>query len=120
MTSNGQDAPPTTLDGGGVSQVVWLPSGKGILYTLGGKLFAVREGSEPRQLESGHKGISQPTFSPDGHSLAFVADGGALWVRSSDIDAADARQLVAAESKTGVQSFQWNKARRPAGDAAIR
>jgi dipeptidyl-peptidase 4 len=109
LTSNGKDAPATSLDGGGVSQVVWLPSGEGLLYTLGGKLFAVREGAQPHQIESGHKGISQPILSPDGRSLAFLADGGALWVRSSGIDAGDARQLVAAEAKMGVQSFQWDK-----------
>jgi len=110
VSFNGKDAPPASLDGGGVSQIVWLPAGKGLLYTLGGKLYAVREGGEPRQLEASHKGISQPALSADGRKLAFLADGGTLWVRSADVDSADAHALVQAEPKMSVQSFQWNKA----------
>jgi dipeptidyl-peptidase 4 len=109
VSFNGKDAPPSSLDGGGVSQIVWLPAGKGLLYTLGGKLFAIREGSEARQLEATHKGISQPALSPDNRKLAFIADGGTLYVRSADVEATDVHPLVPAEPKMSVQSFQWDK-----------
>jgi dipeptidyl-peptidase 4 len=109
-SSNGKDVPSGSLDGGGgVSQVVWLPAGKGLLYILGGKLYAAREGSQPRRIESQHTGISRMSLSPDGKTLGFVGEQGTLWVRGSDADAADARQIVASEAKKGVQSFQWSE-----------
>ena len=111
LSSNGKDVPPAAIDlGGGVSQVAWLPRGKGLVYVLGGKLYTVSEGQEPRQIESERQGISRIAVSPNGRQLAFVADNGALWVRSSDPSAAAARQIVPAEPKLVVQSFQWNEA----------
>ncbi|HKU14334.1 MAG TPA: prolyl oligopeptidase family serine peptidase [Steroidobacteraceae bacterium] len=111
LSSNGKDVPPTAIDlGGGVSQVAWLPRGKGLVYVLGGKLYAVSEGQQPRQIETQRQGISRIAVAPNGRQLAFVADGGALWVRSSDLNAAAARQIVPAEPKLVVQSFQWNEA----------
>ena len=71
-------------------------------------------GGVPRQLTYGERGESQPTWSPDGQTIAFVAARGTgtgddaprpqLWLLPAD--GGEARQLTTA--RDGVSGYSWS------------
>ncbi len=62
----------------------------------------------PRQLTGGDKGESDPTFSPDGRQLAFIADrNGTAQVHIMSLDGGEARRLTSVA--TGAQGpLRWS------------
>lgn len=121
LTTHG-DAEPAGSRRGGVAEVEWLSPTR-IAYVLGGKLYVLDAGREPRAIETDKSDVRRLALSPDGRHLAFVTGGpdssylhtfdgdGALWVRDADPDSArPARRLVGDDvEKTFVESFQWAK-----------
>ncbi|HEY7409594.1 MAG TPA: amidohydrolase family protein [Vicinamibacteria bacterium] len=76
-----------------VDEGTWLsldasPDGKTLVFDLLGDLYTLPiEGGEARRLTGGLPMDSQPRFSPDGRSLAFLSDRGGsenLWVARAD------------------------------------
>lgn len=71
-------------------------------------------GGTPRQLTYGERGESQPSWSPDGRTIAFVAARGTgsgdeaprpqLWLLPTD--GGEARQLTTA--RDGVSAYSWS------------
>jgi dipeptidyl aminopeptidase/acylaminoacyl peptidase len=64
-----------------------------------------------RVLTYDRKGLSQPTFSPDGKSIAFLADAGTggdakPQVYVMPLDGGDARPVT--DAKGGVQQYAWS------------
>jgi dipeptidyl-peptidase 4 len=75
---------------GGVSEMVWLPDGQGLLFTSRGQLYRVAlDGGPPVALPPGD-GVSDLSVSPDGTRLAFLRDGD-LWLWPLDAGAPPSR-----------------------------
>jgi len=75
---------------GGVSEMVWLPDGRGLLFTSRGQLYRVAlESGPPVALPPGD-GVSDLSVSPDGTRLAFLRDGD-LWLWPLDARAPPSR-----------------------------
>jgi dipeptidyl aminopeptidase/acylaminoacyl peptidase len=98
------------------------PDGLRVVYVRGRKDFAkdridsqlvlvdVRTGAA-RQLTYDRRGVSSPAWSPDGSSLAFIAEAGPEKDAQSQVfvmpmDGGDARQVTHAHN--GVISFAWS------------
>ena len=64
---------------GGISEVLWLPDHRSLLFTASGRLFRVGlDGNAPVVLPAG-EGLSDIALSPDGSRLSYLKDGD-LWV----------------------------------------
>jgi dipeptidyl-peptidase-4 len=64
---------------GGISEVLWLPDHRALLFTASGRLFRVGlDGNAPVVLPAG-EGLSDIALSPDGSRLSYLKDGD-LWV----------------------------------------
>ena len=108
----------------GVSSVQLAPDGKTVAVITSRANFAENKNEsalcavdvasgEVRVLSQGRKSVSQPTWSPDGATLAFVApdakDEPQVWLLP--IHGGEARQFT--HSPTGIEHFSW----RPDGRA---
>ncbi|MBC2665534.1 PD40 domain-containing protein [Novosphingobium flavum] len=86
------------------------PDGKTILFDMLGDLYVMpATGGEARQLTRGLAFDSQPTWSPDGRSIAFVSDrSGAdnLWVMKAD--GSGARRITALDDESVLASPAWS------------
>jgi dipeptidyl aminopeptidase/acylaminoacyl peptidase len=94
------------------------PDGSAIVYTVyttdweanryDREIWLARKGEEPFQLtRTDGKNSSSPRWSPDGRSVAFVADRGGdnqIWLISPN--GGEARPLTAVED--GISSFEWS------------
>lgn len=83
----------------GITGYSWEPSGRSLLFPLGGKLFIFDlTTGRSTMIDDGTGGVPlDPRFSPDGSLITFVR-GGNLWsVRS---DAGEPRQLTSGASET--------------------
>ncbi len=127
LTPSESSATPMTinqlLDISRVGKVDISPDGKLALFTVvqnrsldeeaGGSwsrlyLVSTKEG-EPRPYITGEVSVSNPTFSPDGHFLAFGMTRGddaksQVWV----MPVGGGEALAATKSKTGVSAFAWS------------
>ncbi len=106
-------APAVSPDGRWVAYLVSRPDYWKDRYETDLMLADATTGTS-RQLTFERAGVSQPRWSADGRSLAFVASGGdsigpQLWVLS--LAGGEARQLT--RTRGGVQSYAW----RPDGTA---
>jgi dipeptidyl-peptidase-4 len=64
----------------GVTEAIWAPDGKGMVFVYEGSLFRIRSdasGLEPLLTTPGHR--SSISFSPDGRMLSWLQDGD-LWL----------------------------------------
>lgn len=91
-------------DGKSVSDAVWLSSGRIALVESGRLLIRDQDGSvSPVDAPAG---VSRLAASPDGRTLAFVAERG-LWVLSAE--GGPVRRLVEGQPKLGIDSYSWSR-----------
>ena len=65
---------------GGVSEVIWTPDGRALLFTFRGDIFRVEiGGAEPERLTGPSGGTSHLALSPGGRHLSFLRSGD-LWL----------------------------------------
>ncbi|MDH3519232.1 MAG: CehA/McbA family metallohydrolase [Myxococcales bacterium] len=81
----------------GPSAVDWSPDGTTLVYSMQGRLWRQRVGSdEAEQLTSGASYDYQPDWSPDGRSIAYVAyRDDAMELRLLDLETLTSRPLTA-------------------------
>ena len=86
------------------------PDGKTVVFDMLGDIYTMPVGGgEARQLTTGLGFDTQPTFSPDGRSIAFISDrSGAdnVWVMKSD--GSGARALTRSDDVGVFASPAWN------------
>lgn len=84
------------------------PDGKTIVFDFLGDLYTIPiEGGEAVQITKGMQFDSQPRFSPDGSSIAFISDasgGEAVWIY--DMETEDSEQLTKGKDNE-YQSPEW-------------
>ena len=90
------------------------PDGKTIAYTLTSYSFEANKGNTDiylidadgknlRALKNSEKNESEPKFSPDGKTIAFIR-GGQIW--QCDLDGLNEKQLT--NIYTGASGFEWS------------
>ncbi len=88
---------------------------------LDGRLHALDPEGNSQAFEASHEQVRQLQVSPDGRSLSFVDGGpytwrqfqfhpgGGLWIRSADLAAADAAEVVSTSHDVQfVESYHWS------------
>ncbi|MGJ8664523.1 MAG: prolyl oligopeptidase family serine peptidase, partial [Marinicella sp.] len=95
----------------GISEVVWLnDKPTEFAYVLNGQMYVKNKKNSAQIVESNKTSIRNLSVSPNGKSLAFVAQG-SLWVRSTDrSNFGQSRLLLERDhEKSYVESFVWSK-----------
>ena len=89
------------------------PDGRTIVFDLLGDLYTMAvEGGEATRLTSGMASDVQPTFAPDGRSVAFISDeSGSDNVWTIGVDGSDRTQITK-ERDRAVSTPEWT----PEGD----
>jgi dipeptidyl-peptidase-4 len=100
---------------GGISEIVWTPDSRALLFVSRGELFQVQvDDPAPRQLPVGG-GVSAASLSPDGSRVGFLREGD-LWVWSLTGDAPPARLTnLALPAIARVPLGTYNRADREVG-----
>ncbi len=97
-----------------LSEATWMqpdvsPDGKTIVFNILGDIFAVdAQGGQARPVLTGVAFETDPVFSPDGKSIAFVSDRSGvtnLWI--ADADGSHPRQLSGETQLTVFTSPAW-------------
>ena len=94
---------------GGVSSVIWHPDGDRLLFSFRGDFWIVRPGQEPAQITATPAFESQPQYSPDGSTLAFLS-GGDIWTLPADgtRDDSPVRLTNHAADDARLVDYQWS------------
>jgi len=94
---------------GGVSSVIWHPDGDRLLFGFRGDFWLVQPGQEPEQITTTPAFESQPMYSPDGRTLAFLS-GGDIWTLPADgtRDASPVRLTNHASDDVRLVGYQWS------------
>ncbi|MEW6320125.1 MAG: prolyl oligopeptidase family serine peptidase [Acidobacteriota bacterium] len=95
---------------GGVSEIVWLPDSRGLLFVLRGRLYRVAlDGTSPEPLPPAD-GVSDVSLAPDGARVAFLRAGD-LWVWPIDGSTPPTRLTsIGAPGIAGVPLGTYNRA----------
>ena len=90
----------------GVSEVVWAPDSKHLLFTLHGQLFEVEPGGAPVRLAPTLSGISTVVAAPKGNQAALLADGD---LYTLDLDRGGVtRRYSPGKKDVEVEQFFWS------------
>lgn len=86
------------------------PDGRTIVFELLGDIYAIpATGGEARPILTGMSFDSQPVFSPDGQSIAFISDrSGAENIWIADIDGKNLRQVSLRDDNSVFTSPAWS------------
>lgn len=92
----------------GVSQVIWAPDGRHLVFNLHGRLYRVLPGQAPQPLTGAGVAATDPAASPQAKAIAYLASGG-LWVVEPGTGTPKPRQVHApGGSRIGIESFAWS------------
>ena len=100
---------------GGISEILWMPDSRSLLFVARGELYQVDvDAGPPRQIPTG-SGLSDLSLSPDGSRLAFLRDGD-LWVWAREAGTPPERLTsIAIEGIARVPLGTYNRADREVG-----
>jgi dipeptidyl-peptidase-4 len=94
---------------GGISEFLWLPDSRSLLFISSGQLFQVPlEGGAPQALPVS-SGVSDMSLSPDGSKVAFLRSGD-LWVWTRAEGAPERLTSLAVPSIARVSLGTYNRA----------
>jgi dipeptidyl-peptidase 4 len=92
---------------GGVSELVWAPDGRHLLFALHGSLYQVLPGQTPQPI-AGAESASDIAVSARGRAIAYLSGGG-LWIIDSRASPHALRKVYAPGQRDGaVESFVWS------------
>ena len=92
----------------GVSQVIWAPDGRHLVFNLHGRLYRVLPGQASQLITGAGIAAADPAASPQAKAIAYLASGG-LWVVEPGADTPKPRQVHAPEGhEAGIESFAWS------------
>ena len=92
----------------GVSELMWAPDGRHLIFNLHGALYRVMPGHTPERLGS-ESAATDIAASPGANALAYLS-GGDLWVlRLGDATSVATRVYAPGRNDVGVESFSWSR-----------
>ncbi|MBN8714062.1 MAG: S9 family peptidase [Xanthomonadales bacterium] len=92
----------------GVSQVIWAPDGRHLVFNLHGRLYRVLPGQPAQPISEAGSAAADPAASARAKAVAYLASG-SLWMVELGTDTPQPRQVYAAGgSRVGVESFAWS------------
>ncbi len=92
----------------GVSDVIWAPDGKHLLFNFHGHLYLVLPGQTPHQLIDSDSTQTSVASSPSGNRVAYLS-GGNLWVMTLEGNKPAAKQIYApGKNEVTVEEFHWS------------
>ncbi|MEO7051396.1 MAG: prolyl oligopeptidase family serine peptidase [Rhodanobacter sp.] len=92
----------------GVSEVIWAPDGRHLLFSLHGRVYQVLPGQNAQPITAADATASDLAVSPKGNAMAYLSAGD-LWV--VDFSAARPalhRMVAPGKRDVGVESFVWS------------
>ncbi len=92
----------------GVSDVIWAPDGKHLLFNFHEHLYLVLPGQTPNQLIDSDSTQTSVASSPSGNRIAYLS-GGNLWVMTLEGNKPAAKQIYApGKNEVTVEEFHWS------------
>jgi len=92
----------------GVSEVIWAPDGKQLIFTFHGQIYRVVPGQAPARLIDSETSQQSPAAAPSGNHIAYLS-AGQLWIATVE-DGKPSRKLIYAPGKDDVvvEEFHWS------------
>lgn len=92
----------------GVSDVVWAPDGRHLVFNLHGRLYQVLPGQPPQPITAADAAASDLAASPGANAIAYLSSG-ALWVADFSAAQPTLRRIHdPGRRDVGVESFVWS------------